>query len=361
MSDFSCTYNAGSSPCYQGSYQQLLACSAYRCLNHAMSNKQLDFQPVERINDAIFDAEIDKLIAYSEDLRIGLMCQHRTRRNLATTIFIILVLIGSMGFGWFLFFEGRVDIAVMCVMLAIGLSFMAHLWSEKPLQQYKIDYKRKFMPRLAKLLGGLKFYSARGIGRKILSRTGVIPKHETYVAEDCFMGDYKGVKVIFSEARLYPGKRQADPVFNGIFVLMEAPQRVFDAHTIVTSDHAMAQRYANKRWKKLSPVSMPNVPEEAAHFRAYSSNPASAELILGEKLLTELSEAASVFDQAQLTTVLFGKKFIFMMIPYAHDMFEASDVHIPVKTRLHAQQSRDEINKKSKLRNRSTLKSELLA
>lgn len=309
-----------------------------------MTDETHAFDPVERVNDAIFDAEIDKLIAFSEDLRMDLMRKHRARRGLATFCFIFFVLIGSIGFGWFLFFEGRVDIGVMCVMISIGITFMVHLWSEKPLSQYKEDYKRKFMPRLAQVLGGLKFYPTRGIGRKFLSATGVLPNFETYKAEDCFMGTYKGVKVIFSEARLYQGQREVDALFDGIFVLLEAPREVFDAHTILTSDHHLVQKYAHKRWKKLQPVTIENMPEEAAAFKAYSSNPSSAQLVLGEKLLKELSEASTVFNNAPVTAVLFRKKYVFAMIPYAHDMFEASDLHIPVKTKMHAQQCRQEID-----------------
>ena len=309
-----------------------------------MSEQTPNFDPVERVNDALFEAEIDKLIAFAEDLRIDLMRKHRGRVSLATISFILFVLIGSTGFGYFMFFEGRVDISVMCVMISIALPFMMHLWSEKPLQQYKSEYKQRFMPKLAKLLGGLRFYPARGIGQQILSKTGVLPKFEAYKAEDCFMGVYKGVKVIFSEARLYKGQRQHDPIFDGIFVLLEAPKNVFDAHTILTSDHSMVQRYAGRRWQKLQAVQLTDVPEGAENFKAYSSNPASAQLVLGNKLLKELAEASQIFNKAPITSVLFRKKFIFMMIPYAHDMFEASSIHIPVKTKQHAQQCRNEIN-----------------
>ncbi len=308
-----------------------------------MAHDPQTFDPVERVNDALFNAEIDKLIAFAEDMRLDLMRQHRARNGYATLAFFVFILIGSSGFGYYLFFEGRIDIAVMCVMVSIVLPFMMHMWSEKPLQEYKTQYKLKFMPKLAKVLGGLRFYPSRGIGRQILSKTGVLPNFETYMAEDCFMGAYKGVKVIFSEARLY-GQRKDDTLFDGIFVLLEAPDEIFDTHTILTNDHAMVQQYAAKRWQKLQPVQLLSVPEGAEQFRAYSGNPESAQMILGEKLLKELYEASHIFNKAPITTVLFRKKFIFMMIPYAHDMFEASDINIPVKTKQHAEQCKKEIS-----------------
>ncbi|NCT40962.1 MAG: DUF3137 domain-containing protein [Alphaproteobacteria bacterium] len=309
-----------------------------------MKEKQTIFDPVERMNDARFDAEIDKLIAFAEELRMSLMRQHRARSGVATASFIFFVLIGSIGFGYFLLFEGRADIGMMCVMLAIVFSYMVHMWSEKPLTAYKMQYKLQFMPKLARLLGGLRFFPSRGIGRGILEKTGVLPKFETYRAEDCFMGKYKGVKVIFSEARLYQSKKEVAPLFDGIFVLLEASSDLFDSHTIISSDHHMTQAYASKRWKNLSPVQFEKLPDDCAAFKAYSSAPESAASILGETFLKELSEASVVFKNAPITAVLFRKKYVFMMIPYAHDMFEASDIHIPVKTRQHAQQCRKEID-----------------
>ena len=156
-----------------------------------MPSQTPSFDPVERVNDSLFDAEIDKLIRYAEDQRLDLMRSYRSRSALASICFILFVLLGSTAFGYFLFFEGKIYLAIVCVLLSVALPYMVHVWAERPIREYKVMYKQSFMPRLAKLLGGMRFFPRRGVGTQVLSKTGVLPKFESYSAEDCFMGNYK--------------------------------------------------------------------------------------------------------------------------------------------------------------------------
>ena len=298
---------------------------------------------VKRTDHASFDIQIKELVDHAEAIRMDLMKQHQGRNFSAISASIVFVFLGAVGFGWYLLVEGRIDTAVMCVMLGIAIPVLVHLWAEKPLTQYEVDYKEKFMPKLAKVLGGFKFYPKRGISGKIIAKTGVVPRHEIYKAEDCFMGTYKGVKVIFSEARLYPGKRIVNPVFDGIFVLLETPEERFKGHSILSMDKTMVSNYAARRWKSLQAVSIGDDSAHAAQFSLYSDQVESAAGLAQERLLNELAEASNIFNEAPITTVFFRKKYIFLMIPYAHDMFEASNIHIPVKTQKHALQCKKEI------------------
>ena len=59
-----------------------------------MVTENVALDPVERVNDAKFDAEIDKLITFAEDLRLDLMRKHRARSHVAATSFIIFILLG---------------------------------------------------------------------------------------------------------------------------------------------------------------------------------------------------------------------------------------------------------------------------
>ena len=66
------------------------------------------------------------------------------------------------------------------------------------------------------------------------------------------MGVYKGVKVIFSEARLYKDKKSQkakESVFDGIFVLLETSSNIIEGHTILTADSALAKRAAQTIWR----------------------------------------------------------------------------------------------------------------
>lgn len=298
---------------------------------------------IERINPKAFDAQINQLAEEAEAIRLRLMQAHSKRKGLASTMLILCVLAGGGGFAWFLLMEGRIDIAVLFMVIVIGLPLLLVFWANGPLKTYQRIHKQDFMPKFAKLLGGFKFFPTRGISAKIITRAGILPRHETYNAEDCFMGTYKGVKVIFSEARLYSGKRLVDPVFDGVFVLLEVPEGILEGHTILTADLEMVKRYAPKRWKTLQNVPLDENDANAVLFRMYSDVPEAASLLAGEKLLKELAEAGAVFNNAPISAVFFRKKYIFVAIPYAHDMFEASNVEVPVKTKQHALQCKKEI------------------
>ena len=300
-------------------------------------------EEVSRGQSPDFAVRIDALADEAEAMRLAFMKKNRTRGFITMTVGLISLTAGAAGFGWFLLVKFDILRAVGSMVLAIAIPALMHFWSAGALSSYKKSYKREFLPRLADALGGFKYHPARGIRRQIISKTGLIPAHDTYHAEDCFMGRYKGVKVLFSEARLLSKKSHSGPVFDGIFVLLEIPQAVIEGHTILTADKELYKKWRSTRWKKLQEVALPSDNPDWEKFLAVSDTPEAASLLIGERLLKELHEASEVFDDAPLSVAMFKSKFIFMMIPYKGDMFEPSNVHIPVATKQHAVQCKKEI------------------
>mgnify|MGYP001501971719 CR=1 FL=1 len=305
-------------------------------------NLEPEFEPISRIHNEQFDAEVEKLVKFSEDMRLRLMQKHQSRKMMSTFVFIVFVLIGATGFGWYLFMEGRIDIAILCVIACVSVPLSLHLWAAKPLDEYKEKYKTVFMPKLAAALGGFRFYTNRGVSKAIIQKTGVLPAFDTYQAEDCFIGKFKNTKVIFSEGRLYDNHKER--VFDGIFVLLENAKPVFNGHTIITSDYNMVMRYAGKRWKSLSKVTIPNPAANTIEFSVFSNNPDAAIQLASEKLLKELSEASIVFNKTPITCVAFAKQFMFICLADNNDLFEPSDIHLPVRNQHHVQSCKAEIN-----------------
>lgn len=292
-----------------------------------------------------FTADIDALLKQAEATRLSCMKRLRNRNNLFLTLSILFLVAGASGFGWFLLMEADLVRAVGSIALAAAVPILLNLASSRGLEEYRRTYKLEFLPSLAKALGGFSFSPTRGISPQIIAKTGFLPGHETYSAEDCFTGRYKGVKVVFSEARLYGKKKRISPVFSGLFVLLETSGAPITGHTIITADKAMYDKWRQTRWKKLQDVEIPPENPESERFRIVSSAPEDARLLAGERLLKELAEAADIFDNAPLTAALFQEKFIFIAVPYAGDMFEPSDIHMPVATRRHILQIRREIEK----------------
>ena len=303
-----------------------------------------DLAAIHRVDESRFTAAMDEVVKESENMRLRYMRQHGSRAFLTMSFGLALALAGACGFGWYFLVEMNLAMAALCMVPALLVPFLMHSWSEAPIKHYIRDYKKIFMPKMAAALGVFKFYPSRGIPRDVIGKTGVVPAHDYYKAEDCFMGSYKGAKVIFSEASLRSG-RSTEPVFHGLFVMLETPNKVFEGHTIVTADRAMAKRSASTRWSRLSQVHVKVSNPELERFVVFSDKPEDAMLLVGDKLLKELSDAAEIFGKADLTAVFFRGKYVFMMIPHKGDMFEPSSMFMPVSTKQHAVQCKREIER----------------
>jgi hypothetical protein len=300
-------------------------------------------QDIKRRDDAQFQHDVKALLQSAEDTRMRYMRMHRGRTFTTLTLTILFVIIGGGAFGWFFLMEFKPVIAIACVLAAVFVPLLLQPWKDAPVKAYSKAYKSEFMPQMAKALGGLRFYPSRGISSKIVNKAGVIEPYKTYDAEDCFMGKYKDVKVILSEARLYADKKRKVKTFDGIFVLLELPEKIIEGHTIITADYDMAKKYAPTRWRKFQETSIQTSNKSWDRFQIFSTKPESASLFVGERLLKELAEAADIFKKSPLSAVLFAKKYIFIAIPYDENMFEASNMNIPVATQRIALQCKREI------------------
>ncbi|MFP4314251.1 MAG: DUF3137 domain-containing protein [Alphaproteobacteria bacterium] len=279
---------------------------------------------IETTDDHIFATRLDSFLKESEDFRMQKMQEHQSRDFLSLTIILASVVLGAGGFGWYLLMMGNIGMALLCMMIALLPHLFLHSWVQEPINSYKREYKKRFMPKLAKILGGLNFYPKRGISRKVLSKTVIVPAHETYRAEDCFAGKYKGAKITFSEAVLKDRSQKQPEIFRGIFVLIELQQDVFQGHSVITTDGKLAQRLM-KKFKKL-PISHPPYDSQFSLLTSDDTNKGLDK----QELFKELSEASALFNNAKLSAAFFAKKYIFMMIPTEEDMFEPSDVNIPI-------------------------------
>ena len=298
---------------------------------------------VDRVDEQRFSKDMTALIKDSEDLRLSYMRKHRMRSWMAMNLSILFVIAGSAAFGWYFMMEAQIVLPTLLLFASFLPTFFLNVWAGAPIKAYARAHKTTFMPKMAKAFGGLSYHPSRGVSSKTIGKLAVVPAHDRYEAEDCFMGRYKGMKVILSEARLYSRAHKDGPVFDGLFVLLEAPQDIFDGHTVITANQKMVKAYASTRWKTMSPVNIPVAEPEWDRFTIYSTEPQAAMRIVDERLLKELAEAADVFDGAPLTAVLFKKRYIFMMIPHDKDMFEASDLFVPVTTKDQALRVKREI------------------
>ncbi len=298
---------------------------------------------VDHIDEQRFSKELTKLIKESEELRLGYMRRQQFRGWAALNLTILSVLGGSAAFGWYFMIEAQLVLPFVYLFLSFLPTIFLNIWAARPIKAYAKAHKNEFMPKMAKAMGGLSYHPSRGVSAKMISKLAVVPAYDRYEAEDCFMGRYHGMKVILSEARLYAKARKGTPVFDGLFVMLEAPEDIFEGHTVITANDKMVQAYASTRWKSMSPVQVMVSEPSWDKFTIYSTKPDAAAEVVNESLLKELAEASDIFDNAPLTAVLFKKRNIFMMIPHEADMFEASDLFVPVTTQDQAMRVKKEI------------------
>lgn len=303
---------------------------------HAIKNGELTRQDHMR-----FSVEIERLIKDAEELRLSYMKRHQARANTALSLGLCALVVGASGFGWFLLVQADLVRAIGSITLAIIVPIVLNIWSAQTLKNYAQDYKTNFLPRMAQALGGLQFNSKRGIGAQFLPKTGIVPGYAVYEAEDCFLGTYKGTKIIFSEARLLNKNRKR--IFHGLFVLLEIPNAPLEGHTIITADSDLYNKWRSTRWGKLQDTPfMPQTPEQQ-RFKILSDAPQTVQNLINQGLIKELSEIADLYENARMSVALFRKKFIFMTIPYARAMFEPSSINLPIATRQHALHCKREI------------------
>lgn len=259
-----------------------------------------------------FALQVKEIVRQAEDLRLKYMRSSRRRSFIATTFSILGVLAGAAGFGWYFLSKGDIKTGIFCVAVSVIPYFITSPWIHAPIRKYKNAHKSQFMPKLAQALGGFRYSADGGISEKIIVHTQIIPDYTRYDAEDCFIGRYKNMKVLFSEARLYNKKNL---VFQGLFVLLELPKPSFAAQLILTSNKQMAHEWASTRWFKLSSVPAKSSTPEWDRFFGFSENPDEAKGMINDRLLKELSEASDVFSRAPLSVSFMKGKYVFVSIP----------------------------------------------
>lgn len=297
-----------------------------------------DNEQIEDIKPAAeneFSSATKALTARAEEFRMEKMRRYSARSSLSLTLGILTLLAGGAGFGWFFLVDGNLLHALGSFIPALIVPALLHYWAAAPVRAYRQEFKTRFMPELARTLGGLKFHPSRGISESFVKKSGILPAFDTYKAEDCFMGRYAGVKLILSEARLSLRKK---PVFEGILALLDVETDHFEGTTIITANPSLKRHLG--RTLKSCPVNLPALDHDLSVFTTQDS---MTRLASEEKLLKEIHEMSVLFNNAPLSAIFWHGHYIFIAIPHDGDMFECSSLFVPVTTHGTALQCRKEI------------------
>ena len=146
---------------------------------------------------------------------------------------------------------------------------------------------------------------------------------------------------MISEARLFK-KKNAEPVFDGVLVLLMTPKKKFRGHTIITSDQETAKRWNTVRWKKLNPVT-PAEEIKTGSFLVFSDTPEEAVQLADDDLMELLHRLSNLFDRSKVSVVFYGGNKVLLCIPFDGDLFEPGDIYMPVTSRQDILRSKKEV------------------
>lgn len=293
---------------------------------------QSDIKPA---TDIEFDRRIEDLTRHAEDFRMGKMRSYSARTMVALIVGMTALVAGAGGFGWFFLMEGDLIKALACVLASAFIPLMLQHWAGGPIRAYRREFKSRFMPHFAQALGGLRFHPQKGIAEGIVRKSGIVPPFDQYVAEDCFMGKSGPVKLIMSEARLSKGGQS---VFEGMFALIELETAQFEGTTILTANTAL-QKVLQQSFK---PCPLSNT-SYAERLSVWTNTAQPAAIAGNEILLREFYEMSQEFEDSAISAVFWNQRYIFVAIPHVGNMFECSNLFVPITTSSTAKQCRREV------------------
>jgi hypothetical protein len=293
-------------------------------------------------SDDKFTAKIKHMVEKAEENRLEKSKQYTSRQKLFYMSLSLLLSSSSSYFIWVLLMGGSFVLSLSALFVSCVIPVLLAGWAKAPLKQYHSEFKRSFMPELAKALGKLSYHPTGGIPMKAMIPSGIIPPHAEYKGEDSFKGKFGDTGLIITEGRLSSKKKNAPPVFEGLFVMLTTPKGKFKGHTIITSDHHAIKRYAKTRWKKLQSVPV-REGIKAGDFHVFSNNPDEASGLADEDYIELLQKLSTLFDEALISSAFYAGGRVLLMIPSANDMFEPGDIQLPVSTQNHALQCKREV------------------
>ncbi|HRQ59945.1 MAG TPA: DUF3137 domain-containing protein [Alphaproteobacteria bacterium] len=286
-----------------------------------MQDEAAQLSDIKPSTDQEFDRRIEDMTRHAEDFRMEKMRAYSARTMAALIGGMTALVAGAGGFGWFFLMEGNLFKALACILGAAIIPLTLQYWAGGPIRAYRREFKSRFMPHFAQALGGLRFFAQKGIAEPIVRKSGIVPPFDHYAAEDCFMGKTGPVKLIMSEARLSKGG-----------------QSVFEGTTILTANPALRQVLQ----QSFKPCPLAN-PEYSARLSVWTNAPLPAPIAANEKLLKEFYEMSHEFEDSPLSAVFWNKRYIFVAIPHEGNMFECSNLFVPITTSSTAKQCRREV------------------
>lgn len=217
-----------------------------------------------------------------------------------------------------------------------GLTFLVlgalYWWVTQPKRQYVQTYKQKILPKIAALFGNLKYDIDGRIPMDEMTPSKIVPGHDRYRPDDYFTGEYKGIKLEFSEINLQE-RRHSDKktsyvtVFKGLAILLNTKHKRFYGHTILEKNHSALVEWFKQKSHNLERAEMVD-PEFEQIFDAYTTDQVEARYLIDPVMIERLKGLYTEYNGEQMATAFFDNKML-ILISSKHNHFEPPNIYLP--------------------------------
>jgi hypothetical protein len=215
--------------------------------------------------------------------------------------------------------------------LTVAMLGALYWWVTQPKRDYAKAYKVEVMPRIAKLLGNLRYIVDGKILMAEMILSKIVPDHHRYTSEDYFEGVYKGVQVKLSEINFEVRRRSNKrtyyvSVFKGLAILIAHPRPKFLGHTILRRDSSKVSKWFMEKGSKLEHANLVD-PEFEKMFDVFTSDQVEARYLIDPAMIETLKELAAAFESGIVMAAYYGAKTL-ILIPSKKNHFEPQGIRI---------------------------------
>ena len=219
---------------------------------------------------------------------------------------------------------------------AAGLTFLVmgalYAWVTQPKRDYAKAYKNEILPRIAALFGNFTYAANGKIDMARMNPSQIVPHHNRYSSEDYFTGEYKGVRMEFSEMELEirsgSGKnRRTVTVFKGLAILLDTNHKRFFGHTIIDENRTAIGQWFKQKTSKLERADMVD-PEFEKVFDAWTNDQVEARYLIDPLMIERLTALYAEYKGDKMAAAFYENKML-IMIASKHNHFEPPNIYVP--------------------------------
>lgn len=285
-------------------------------------------QDIENPDDQTFIKNIKPVLRALEKFRVRKYASYRFRMKVAAAVSV--VMLPACGFidYWLLLMQRGSDDTFAGVTIAYAGAVW--WWVRAPVREYINSYKDKVLPRIARMLGNLR-YDRNGmipVGRMLPS--DILPRYDRYTSEDHFSGRYKGVDLQFSEIELEVKRRGRKrtyyvTVFKGLAILLTTNSKKFYGHTILSRNRSSLIEWMKEKTSNLERADLVD-PEFEKIFDVFTNDQVEARYLIDPVMIEKVKKLYKEYSGDQISAAFYNEGQVLFLIANEKNHFEPANI-----------------------------------